>query len=340
MANGNFGGGAGIPLNPYLIEDVADFKAIDGSNLHYKLASNLDFSGSPNTFISRFDGVLDGDNKKLLNHTCTIASPTYTTTAYFIYNNYGIIKNLIIENFAVNLPNTALERVSCFILQNSSNLENIKAYNCTMNVKARTYSSMIGGLVAQHQYTGDNVTSIYNCGFEGTISATTSNSNLSYGGYCGLLVGNSSAPIYYSYSKGNLFAPNGYCVGGLVGTQYSSTSKREIVNCYSHANVTGYASVGGFIGESTTLVENCYSSGVVHGIGNCGGFVGSVQYLTVAPNNSMSIKNCFSLAPYLVKRLGSSSTNFGDFAGVVGSSIPASQKINWIANDSMTVRGE
>ena len=71
--NGNFGGGNGTVNNPILIEDVADFKALNNwyaSDFEYiKQVNDLDFNNEEfdNSIVNQILKNYDGNNKKILN---------------------------------------------------------------------------------------------------------------------------------------------------------------------------------------------------------------------------------------------------------------------------------
>lgn len=84
MAQGNFGGGDGTSNNPYLVEDIADLRAIHGitisSHKYYKLVNDLDLSEYEGTYFpkiringysssDRFKFNFDGNGHKILNLT-------------------------------------------------------------------------------------------------------------------------------------------------------------------------------------------------------------------------------------------------------------------------------
>jgi hypothetical protein len=75
--------------------------------------------------------------------------------------------------------------------------------------------------------------------------------------------------------------PNGLYVGGLVGKIWLGA----ITNCYLTGSVTGFAEVGGLVGENAGTITNCYFSDTVSGIWGVGGLVGG---------NERKITNCYS----------------------------------------------
>jgi len=106
-------------------------------------------------------------------------------------------------------------------------------------------------------------------------------------GPVGGLVGLNEGTISNSYSTGNVTGKDwGYLVGsvgGLVGGNGGTVS-----NSYSTSNVTGEDSVGGLVGEQSSLgdVLNSYSTGNVIGEGDVGGLVGWNGYGTVTESYS------------------------------------------------------
>ena len=108
MAQGKFGGGTGIPDNPYLIEDAEDLFAIRYfPNSNFKLAYSINLGTAPyNTGkgwnpIKDFAGTLDGNGKKIYN--LFINRPDKSGVGLFenikVIDNYPQrISNLCIEN--------------------------------------------------------------------------------------------------------------------------------------------------------------------------------------------------------------------------------------------------
>jgi hypothetical protein len=92
----------------------------------------------------------------------------------------------------------------------------------------------------------------------------------------GGLVGYSCGTVSNSYSSGSV---TGYAyVGGLVGQTHEGT----VSNSYSSANVTGEYSIGGLVGFNDGIVSNSYSTGNVTGNEYVGGLVGQNHEGTVS----------------------------------------------------------
>jgi hypothetical protein len=106
---------------------------------------------------------------------------------------------------------------------------------------------------------GGQVNVINNCFSTGAV-----NGGNNVGGIAGFVVTSNN-----SFSACNVTGLGDF-VGGFVGTDGSD----YITNCYSTGSVIGNASVGGFIGTLTGVIENCFSSGNVSGITDVGGLVG------------------------------------------------------------------
>ena len=138
------------------------------------------------------------------------------------------------------------------------------------NVKIENYSikgnkAHVGGLAG------------YN---KGTISKVSTNGTISNGqssntaAYVGGLVGSNYGTIEKCYTEGKVTS-GGTLVGGLVG---KNNSGGKIRNCYSTAEIKGYSSVGGLVGNNLAAIETSYAIGKVTATGtttNIGGLVGS-----------------------------------------------------------------
>lgn len=125
MANGIFGGGNGSASNPYLVEDVADLRAINeitiSSDRYYKLVNDLDLSEYEGTYFpkirlygysnaSRYKFVFDGNGHKISNLTQIYNDNTDTVDSGLFevyssqsissknYSNIVTVKNLSLVN--------------------------------------------------------------------------------------------------------------------------------------------------------------------------------------------------------------------------------------------------
>jgi len=207
----------------------------------------------------------------------------------------GSVHNSIIEN----------SDVSGDLLGNADACGGLAGYsystqitNCNSLVNVSGNGSYIGGLVGE------------------TVSYSTIDQGRSYGTITGLdsysdriggLVGvNNSSQIKNSYSFSDVSNQHGY-IGGLVGENMNSST---IINSYSVGSVstTSYYETGGFTGYNyNSTISKSYSLGDVSGYASVGGFVGY-------NNSSASVDNCYSMGN-VTRVSGSSSTGVGGFTG-------------------------
>src|SRR5690554_6146631 len=245
MANGNFGGGDGTALNPYLVEDAHDLDAVRNylgdTSVHFKQVANIDLSswgnwlpiqnGSSISSENVFRGVYDGGGYKISNMTC---QHNRYYVGLFGYITSATIKNVFVENCNVNGDTN----VGSLVGDTSSGSNTILNCYSSGNVSGR---STVGGLIGSC-YDG---TTISNCYFSGNVSGTN---------WTGGLIGSSSsAKISNCYSSGSVSGDSP--VGGLIGL-----CSGRITNCYSSSSVSGGGSVGGLVGGgSGAKISNCYA---------------------------------------------------------------------------------
>lgn len=154
-----------------------------------------------------------------------------------------------------------------------------------------------GGLVSKFSRGSNGY--ITDCHFNGSVSSPSA-------GLCGGLIGHLyDGTITRCSTSGSV---NGtHDVGGLIGYQENGI----VEDCFSTANITGLGDThGGFVGGTTSGSNlRCYSTGSVQANNNAGGFSGY-------SGTSATIRNCYSLAPFVKRNAGSTGTNFGRFLGI------------------------
>lgn len=156
----------------------------------------------------------------------------------------------------------------------------ISRCHSTGSVTAGGSCSTIGGFVGETEHGG---THINYCYAEGAVSATNAQSKV--GGFCGNMA---NAIVDHCYATGNVSTTGvGTMVGGFSGQVYLFGGTKEgsmtVTDCWASGSVTGYGSVGGFIGhlDEDTSLDNCWSKGVVTtnaaggGASSGGGFTGT-----------------------------------------------------------------
>jgi len=100
MAGGSFGGGTGTELDPYLVEDAADFNAVRNNlTAYYKQTADIDLSIYPNwePIGIPFMGNYDCDNREINNPTIS-SSETYLSV-------FGVLVEAVIKNIKIKNAN-------------------------------------------------------------------------------------------------------------------------------------------------------------------------------------------------------------------------------------------
>lgn len=303
MANGNFGGGDGTELNPYLVEDAEDLWAVrDNLSAHYKQIADIDLNvystgegwipiGQPTV---EFTGVYDGDGYEIRN----LWSDSLAGHGGLFGKADGAkFKNINLRNVIIV---SATENYMGGLVGYAVNMTEDSIYNCHVSGvinesnSSRTYIGGVAGFCS-----GSGV-SINKCSFEGVIKSSVSGV-----GYIGGICGYCNTSIKNSYSLGNIVAPLASFLGGLCGTlrvnnacsySYSlvnineglnavgssvggllgqAESNSRVLKSWARGSVSGSSQVGGFIGYNNGSIVDCYSTGFVVGNINVGGFCGS-----------------------------------------------------------------
>ena len=220
------------------------------------------------TPIQQYDGTFDGAQHTISGIYCV--SDTIEEAGIF----QNTIDNAIVENIGV------LDSYYCLK----------KGYN-------------VGGIV------GFNSGIIRNCYNEGMVSSLYNNDNY-LGGICGM---NGGGTITGCYNKGKVSnAVRGTRAGGICGR-----STNKILNCYNTGSVTGGYMVGGICGSnasSTTSgrIENCYNIGTINTIINDND---DKRNIAVIENEKAVVNNCYYLEDnYIAEEDGASGRDADDFA--------------------------
>lgn len=233
----SYGGGDGQSATPYAICSLTHWKyfAVDSGNWnqHFKLYSDLDFSGvlavdfkTIGNVTTPFTGTFDGNNKTIKNIDLTGVS---TPTALFLRTNATVeIKNLSINSYRV----ASSARVGALVLDHgnggSLTIENIKLDNITF--------TMTGGKTNIGTLVGSSAApiSISNVVINTIHIPSTGVSGSNWGG----LVGSSAEDISVSNVTGNSISLDvSLNVGGVVGVAKAAA--------FSDINLTGISVRGG-----------------------------------------------------------------------------------------------
>ena len=310
------------------ISTAEELERLQGQTLvlSYELKADIDLGGMEWTPVAIFYGTFDGNGYTVSNFKITTGR---TYVGLFGYN-VGVIENLGVENFTVNVSYSGVS-AGGLVGSNSGSILNSYAAG-DVSATSTSYSANAGGLV------GDNSGSITNSYATGNVSATGS-SNAYAGGLVG--VNNSSGDITNSYATGEVSATStstydSAYAGGLVG--YNSG---DILNSYATGNVsaTSYSSsasayAGGLVGyNSGGSITNSYATGDVRATGSssyvyAGGLVG-YNY------NSGDILNSYATGNV-------SATSSGDYAyagGLVGYNTSSGNITNSYATGDVSATG-
>ena len=325
---GPYGGGAGSPVDPYLIstpEQLNDI-GLDSNDwgMCFKLTTDIDMAGlTYNTIgdISNYyyTGVFDGNEHTIRNLSGTM---------------FGIINGATIKNLGI--INVTATYGGC--LASGQRYGSID--NCYSTGVVSSNATDFGGLVGT--LTLGTISNSYSQG--AVISGTNSQR---FGGLVGYVdagtITNCHSAASVTGGAGSLY------MGGLIGRIDSGT----VTDCYTTGNVAGPKYVGGLIGIITTntpfitTVTNCRSSSPVtvteglSGSDSAGGLVGCLQGVTVtitgcsttgtvnACNNSRNIGGLVGYQLWgAINNCNSSShvtagTNSQNLGGLVGSQTAA-----------------
>ena len=220
------------------------------------------------TPIQQYDGTFDGARHTISGIYCV--SDTIDEAGIF----QNTIDNAIVENIGV------LDSYYC--LKKGYNVGGIVGYNCGI---------------------------IRNCYNEGMVSSLYNNDNY-LGGICGM---NGGGIITGCYNKGKVANSVWETrAGGICGR-----STNTILNCYNTGSVTGGSRVGGICGSndsSTTSgrIENCYNIGTINSSIIDDGYK---RNIAVIENEKAVVNNCYYLEDnYIAEEDGASGRDADDFA--------------------------
>lgn len=333
--------GDGTEKNPYLVENVADWKTVAAASQngvefykqYVKLTSDLDFTSDSvpaiGSVATPFYGTFDGGG-----HTVTAKLVTSQSRQGLIgVLHGGTVKNLnaageFTFNSTIGGPIVGLA-TSQFTIDNCNN-------SATVNMG--TNSQSVGGIVGYANLQG----TISNCQNRGVINVNSTRVPNAVAGVCGygddvdfyncsntgkITVVNPDKAQYVSginsytsfsnyencYNTSDITA--GKDVAGI--SSYSGNGLCNAKNCYNTGNITSTASSGnyptaGLFGYVTYggTYENCYNTGNITASGATqytGGIFGN--YKGYSDNGYINVKNCYNT--------GNVTANGGNYVGGV-----------------------
>ena len=256
-----YGGGHGIPGDPYLIytaEQMNEIGATSGDwGAHFKLMNDIDLAGYTGTSFNligttatAFTGVFDGNNHTIDNFTYSSAATDGIALFVKLLGASSEIKDLTLTGANVN-GGTGTNVASLVGSLSQGTVSGCYSTDCNISG-----GNSIGGLVAVNA-SG----TISNCYTTGQVTG-----NQSVGGFTGA----NGGTINDCYSEATVTGQ--ISTGGFVGYQ---TMDGSTTDCHSTGTVgTSANSIGGFAGVLHGDVTNCYSTGNVEGNNVVGGFIG------------------------------------------------------------------
>ena len=312
-AGGSFGGGTGLPTDPFIIEDAEDFDAVRlDLGKHYKLGMDVDLSvyiasvasgyaidgWMPiGDFTTPFMGSLDGAG-------FTVSGLRINRSMTYV-GLFGCVKDATLENINVVIASAGIAGTANVgglaggLLTDPNN--NSLMTNCHVFGNVTGANNYTGGLVGVVYANGVNsVCNVINCSATGII-----NSHEVVGGLVGIQMTETdgSSTIERCFASGQVTATLN-TVGGLVGKQQTDdNSNCFITNCYTNCDVYGNSMVGGITGQqnaeisSNNYIAGCYSTGDITGAGNnIGGLVGQQAADNIGTNSIINSYSTSSVA--------------------------------------------
>jgi hypothetical protein len=269
--------GSGTQEDPWLIQSLGDFNEFAADANYWddytRLETDVNLAGliystaviAPDVSSSlfhqgtKYTGVFDGNDHKIMNLTIDDGGADNDYLGLFGYIDNGEVRNLGLEGGSVSASGRAVGGLVGATYEGTIS-------NCYSTGDVNGGGS-VGGLMGSFAYS-----SVSNCYSTGDVSGT--------GDPIGGLVGYIDGVVSNCYSTGNVSGDDWF-VGGLVGYNENGSS---ISNCYSTGDVNGVSFVGGLVGGNYGSVPNCYSTGDVNGVSYVGGLVGS---------NFRYVRDCF-----------------------------------------------
>ena len=217
----DYHGGSGTENDPYQIFSPDEFiffiqqinSGVDYSNVYFVLTSNIDMGNNSIPQISQtletmFNGVLDGNNKKIKNLSVDCGDNNYSGLFGFVG---GTIKNITFENITLNYSIDDNQTHYCGLLVGylSGTINDVNI-NGAVNFTSKK-TCYVGGLV------GYNSGTINSCNVN--VDVTTTSTGLRC--YAGGIIGYNAGSIENSLFSGNITA-HGYSdsytiIGNIVG---------------------------------------------------------------------------------------------------------------------------
>ncbi|MBP5682947.1 MAG: hypothetical protein J6X05_06880 [Bacteroidales bacterium] len=236
--------------------DYKGYACIDGfEDVHFKIENDITCPSDGEMWpigniLSPFNGVLDGNNKRIYNFRCDQSS--YDNIGFIGYNA-GLVKNVRLSD------------------------ANIKGHYYTGGICGFNVGRIESCMIDSSRVKADNYCGGI-CGFDnGEISRCVNNSTVICDYYVGGICGSNSGRIDSCTNNKSGHITGVSCVGGITGS-----NNAEVNACSNLGTVTGRDNTGGISGRNSfSLVSKCTNSGKVNG-GDCSGGIAGFNDGTIS----------------------------------------------------------
>ncbi len=258
-----------------VIDEASDFANL--KNYHvYVITKDIDFSSvNSNLFNKEFNGVIIGDNHKLLNFSLQSRLSTNNIIDYGLFSRFtGYVENITFVNPYIIIEDVTEAYAGVF----AGAIINGVVNNVVIENAVIESSSSAGGLVGR--LISSN--SISNVTISGSITGLDNVGGLTAKSFDN----DKNDKIIRAINKANVYGNS--CVGGLIGSVWSTVSLTESIN---YGTVAGNVDVGGIIGVSvgSLYIDNSINYGDVSGLERIGGILGFVNTSTAYGSNLINV---------------------------------------------------
>lgn len=309
MSNGNFGGGDGTALSPFLIEDVYDFSAIrnftsKAGALYFKQVKDLDFKDMIDfepIRIREIDLFYDGNNKTIKN-----LKPVNGTTGCFVFEGFASIdvKDITFNNLYLSSDFAS----SVFGYIYDTGIKNHKFENVTVN-NSTFYASANASalLLSVNNSIGTGVIEFSDCTISKCNLSASYVSGISAFTSCSQLILKKCVVLNCSFSASD----QGYSYISFLAQSnknYSKASNVLIENSFAKGNEIDMGGIvyqlyfGGFLNEfrnnsgANITINKCYMDNdlILHSSADIyfGGFLGNGAWRA---SGMLTVNDCFLL---------------------------------------------
>lgn len=279
--------GNGTAGSEFIISNIRHLNNLSrASEKNFKLSADIDATDFAYAPVESFGGMLDGNNKKIMNLNLSLGSMD-KVGLFKVLETGGVVKNILFDNSNI----TGQTYVGSIAGDNQGTITNIK-----INAGCSVKTSIAG---AEPAYTGGicgvNSGNISDCENNAVINAT----NLT-GNYIGGITGGCIANGTISSCKNTGRVSGNTHIGGITGTWTGTSESRlsdtNITRCSNSGNVSsdskGNKFAGGIIGSinfNALSIQECFNTGAVSAGGSTGGILGRCS-----DSGAVSINNCYN----------------------------------------------